>query len=132
MITGAHFLLYSKHPEADREFFRDVLGFPAVDAGGGWLIFALPPAELGVHPANENFVQRHAYQDLLGTVMYLMCDDLSAVVKTLEKQQVRCTEVLAAEWGSATTVRLPSGGQIGLYQPSHPTALELARTAQPR
>jgi len=130
MITGAHFLLYSNNPEADREFFREVLGFPAVDAGGGWLIFRLPPAELGVHPASDNFVQRHAGQDLLGAVLYLMCDDLNAVVKGLEARRIPCTEILAAEWGSATTVRLPSGGQIGLYQPSHPTAQELARAGQ--
>jgi extradiol dioxygenase family protein len=127
MITGAHFLLYSKDPDADRKFFREVLGFPAMDAGGGWLIFALPPAELGIHPANENVVQHHADQDLLGAVMYLMCDDLNAVVKRLEARRIQCTEVLAAGWGSATSVRLPSGGQIGLYQPSHPTALDLAR-----
>jgi hypothetical protein len=130
MITGAHFLLYSKNPDADREFFRQVLGFPAVDAGGGWLIFALPPAELGVHPANENYLQRHADQDLLGAVLYLMCDDLNAVVKSLESRQIQCTAIVAVEWGSASTVRLPSGGQIGLYQPSHPTALKLARPGQ--
>jgi hypothetical protein len=129
MITGAHFLLYSKDPHADREFFRDVLGFPTVDAGGGWLIFALPPSELAVHPATENFIQRHAEHDLLGTVLYLMCDDLPAAVKTLEAKSIRCTQILKAEWGITTTVRLPSGGQIGLYQPSHPTALDLPRTA---
>jgi len=81
-----------------------------------------------VHPATESFIQRHAEHDLLGTVLYLMCDDLPATVKTLEARSIRCTEILKAEWGITTTVRLPSGGQIGLYQPGHPTALELPRT----
>jgi catechol 2,3-dioxygenase-like lactoylglutathione lyase family enzyme len=125
MITGAHFLLYSKDPEADRLFFRDVLGFRAVDAGEGWLIFALPPAEMGVHPSNGDFVQRHAEHDLVGTVLYLMCDQLRSFIKSLEAKNVRCTEIEEAEWGMKTTIRLPSGGEIGLYQPSHPTALEL-------
>ena|ERR1700737_3690590 len=125
MITGAHFLLYSKDPEADRLFFRDVLGFRAVDAGKGWLIFALPPAEMGVHPSNGDFVQRHAEHDLVGAVLYLMCDQLRSFIKSLEAKNVRCTEIEEAEWGMKTTIRLPSGGKIGLYQPSHPTALEL-------
>jgi hypothetical protein len=128
MFTGAHFLLYSKNPEADRAFFRDVLEFPAVDAGGGWLIFGLPPAELGVHPAMANdFRQLHAEHQLLGAVLYLMCDDLQAVVRLLEARNVRCTEVETAEWGTKTTIKLPSGGEIGLYQPAHATALELYR-----
>jgi catechol 2,3-dioxygenase-like lactoylglutathione lyase family enzyme len=125
MITGAHFLLYSKDTDADRLFFRDVLGFRAVDAGEGWLIFALPPAEMGVHPSNGDFVQRHAEHDLVGTVLYLMCDQLRSLIKSLEAKNVRCTEIEEAEWGLKTTIRLPSGGEIGLYQQSHPTALEL-------
>jgi catechol 2,3-dioxygenase-like lactoylglutathione lyase family enzyme len=125
MITGAHFLLYSKDPDADRLFFRDVLGFRAVDAGEGWLIFALPRAEIGVHPSNGNFVQRHAEHDLVGTVLYLMCDELRSVIESLEAKNVRCTEIEEAECGLTTTIRLPSGGEIGLYQPTHPTALEL-------
>lgn len=77
MITGAHVLFYSKDPEADREFFRDVLGFPHVDLGHGWLIFKLPPAEAALHPQmDQNFAQRHAGHELLGAVLYLMCDDL--------------------------------------------------------
>ena len=123
MITGAHFLLYSTDPEADRAFFRDVLQFRAVDAGEGWLIFALPPAELGIHPGNGNFVQTHAEEKLLGSVLYLMCRDLRYVIRSLEAKKVRCTPVAEAEWGIATTVQLPSGGQIGLYQPRHPTAV---------
>jgi catechol 2,3-dioxygenase-like lactoylglutathione lyase family enzyme len=123
MIAGAHFLLYSRDPERDRPFFRDVLGFHAVDAGGGWLLFRLPPAELAVHPGSGDFVQRHADQDLLGGVLYLMCDDLRSAIRTLDAKGVACSSVLEADWGIATTVRLPSGGAIGLYQPSHPTAL---------
>jgi hypothetical protein len=123
MITGAHFLLYSKNPEADRAFFRDVLEFRAVDAGGGWLIFALPPAEMGVHPSSDNFVQAHAGHQLLGAVLYLMCDDLPSVMQSLQARNVTCSPVMTAEWGITTTVPLPSGGEIGLYQPTHPTAI---------
>jgi hypothetical protein len=123
MITGAHFLLYSSDAEADRAFLRDVLRFPAVDAGGGWLIFGLPPAELGVHPANGPFSQTHGEHDLLGCVLYLMCDDLGSSMKALQAKGGSCTEIEEAEWGLKTTVRLPSGGEIGLYQPAHPTAI---------
>lgn len=122
MITGAHFLLYSKDPEADRLFFRDKLAFRAVDAGEGWLIFALPPAELGIHPSHGDFVQRHAGRDLLGGVLYLMCDELHSVVQSLEAKNVSCAAIEEAEWGLVTSIRLPSGGEIGLYQPRHPTA----------
>ena len=80
MITGAHVLIFSKDPEADRAFFRDVLKFPAVDAGEGWLIFALPPAEVAFHPANGESIRPHAGQDLAGAVLFLMCDDLSVFV----------------------------------------------------
>ncbi len=123
MITGAHFLLYSSDPEADRAFFRNVLKFPAVDAGEGWLIFRLPPAELGVHPSSGRFAQSHGDHDLLGCVLYLMCDDLRSSLKALEAGGVACTEIEEAEWGLKTTVRLPSGGEVGLYQPIHPTAI---------
>jgi len=126
MIIGAHFLLYSKNPEADRKFFRDVLQFRAVDAGEGWLIFALPPAEMGIHPSSEGFAQLHADHNLLGTVLYLMCDDLPSFVKSLQAKNVQCTEVETAGWGIKTTIKLPSGGEIGLYQPRHPTAINLS------
>ncbi|HXO18840.1 MAG TPA: VOC family protein [Thermoanaerobaculia bacterium] len=125
MINGAHVLLHSKDPEADRAFFRDVLKFPSVDAGRGWLIFALPPAEVAVHPADGDTSHVHAGHCLLGAVFYLMCDDLEATVKALAAKNVRCTEVTDAPWGFKTTIRLPSGGEIGLYQPTHPTALGL-------
>jgi len=123
MITGAHILLYSKDAEADRAFFRDVLQFPAVDAGGGWLIFALPPAELGIHPGDGNFVQAHAEEKLLGAVLYLMCDDLRSAIRSLQGKGAKFTPITEAEWGITTTVSLPSGGQVGLYQPRHPTAI---------
>ena len=123
MVNGAHILLYSKDPDADRAFFRDVLQFRAVDAGHGWLIFALPPAELAVHPGDGAFVQSHAEHPMIGAVVYLMCDDLAEVIRTLGARGVACTEVSEAPWGMKTTVRLPSGGEIGLYQPAHPTAI---------
>jgi predicted enzyme related to lactoylglutathione lyase len=126
MITGAHFLLYSKDPDADRAFFRDVLKWSSVNVGHNWLIFRLPPAEMGVHPGSGDFVQQHGDHNLLGTVLYLMCDELPAEVKRLESQGVRCSPVMAAEWGSSTTLRLPSGGEIGLYQPTHQTAIHPA------
>jgi len=126
MFSGAHFLLYSKDPEADRAFFRDVLKFRAVDAGGGWLIFRLPPAELGLHPTmGSSFEQVHAEHNLLGCVLYLMCDDLDATVQALKAKKVKCSKIEKAEWGTKTTFKLPSGGEIGLYQPAHPTAVDL-------
>jgi hypothetical protein len=125
MIIGAHFLFYSTDPDADRAFFRDVLEFPAIDIGGGWLIFALPPAEAAVHPAEDNRLQMHGDRPLAGAVLYLMCDDLDAHVASLAAKNVACTPVSEAPWGKKTTIPLPSGGEIGLYQPSHPTALGL-------
>ena len=125
MITGAHVLIYSKDPAADREFFRDVLGFRSVDAGGGWLIFALPPAEAALHPAKDSNMQRHGGHEILGAVLYLMCDDLHALIQSLATKNVSCTEITEEPWGSKTTIRLPSCGEIGLYQPTHPTALGL-------
>ena len=124
-ITGAHLLLYSKDPEGDRAFFRDVLGFPAVDAGGGWLIFALPPAEVGIHPSEGERRQLHGGRQLLTSVLYLMCDNLPALIKSLDAKNVSCSPVEEEDWGIKTTIQLPSGGEIGLYQPTHPTALGL-------
>jgi hypothetical protein len=125
MIIGAHILLYSTDPEADRAFFRDVLEFRSVDIGEGWLIFALPPAEAAVHPSSGQFVQLHAGYNLLGAVLYLMCDNLHEFVKALEAKNVRCTSITEERWGMKTTITLPSGGEIGLYQPRHPTAINL-------
>ena len=125
MITGTHILLYSENPDADRAFFRDVLGFPHVDSGGGWLIFALPPAEAGIHPPMGEIKQSHGGRDLMRAVVYLMCDDLSATINSLQAKNVKCSPVEQADWGIKTTFQLPSGGEIGLYQPMHPTALGL-------
>jgi catechol 2,3-dioxygenase-like lactoylglutathione lyase family enzyme len=112
MIFGAYVIVYSNDAAADRAFFRDVLGFSSVDAGGGWLIFALPPAEMAVHPAEGS-----ARQEL-----YFMCDDLKAEIQALSENGIRCSEVDEARWGSVTSIRLPGGGDVGLYQPKHPTA----------
>ena len=118
MISGAHIIVYSKDAEADRVFFRDVLGLKSVDAGHGWLIFALPPAEAAFHPYEENNVHQ----------LYLMCDDLKAEMASLAKKDVECSQVEEARWGAITKVRLPGGGEVGLYQPKHPTALGLGLT----
>jgi catechol 2,3-dioxygenase-like lactoylglutathione lyase family enzyme len=117
MIFGAHVIVYSKDAAADRAFLREVLGFSSVDAGHGWLIFALPPSEAAVHPAEEN--GRHE--------LYLLCDDLKAEISALGAKGVRCSTVHEERWGSITRIQLPGGGVVGLYQPKHPTALGLAR-----
>jgi hypothetical protein len=113
MITGAHVIIYTKNPEADREFFRDVLGFRWVDAGQGWLIFALPSSEAAFHPADRN----GAYE------LYLMCDDLEGEMKSLRARGVECSEINQERWGSITRVMLPGGGSLGLYRPKHPIAI---------
>ena len=115
MISGAHVIVYSKNAEADRAFFSDVLQFASVDAGHGGLIFALPPAEAAVHPSDESGTQE----------VYFMCDDLKAEMASLAKKGVKCSKVQEPRWGSVTKMRLPSGGEVGLYQPKHPTALDL-------
>jgi catechol 2,3-dioxygenase-like lactoylglutathione lyase family enzyme len=111
MIFGAHLIVYSKDAAADRAFLRDVLGFSNVDAGHGWLIFALPPSEVAVHPAEDS---RHE--------LYFMCDDLQAEISALAGKGVSCSEVQEARWGSIAHIRLPGGGEVGLYQPKHPIA----------
>ena len=116
MISGAHIILYSADAADDRAFFRDVLGFQSVDAGHGWLIFALPPAEAAFHPGSEGSTCE----------LYLMCDDLNAEIQALTEKGVVCSEAQEVRWGSITKVRLPSGGDVGLYQPKHPTALGLS------
>jgi len=121
-INGAHWVMYSNDAEADRAFFKDVLGFRAVDAGEGWLIFVLPPSEMGVHPVEGKFTPRYADQELTGATLYLTCDDVRASLKSLEARDVPHTPVAKAEWGLYTILRLPSGGKIGLYQPTHPRA----------
>jgi len=127
MINGAHVLIYTTDPEADRAFFRDVLEIPSIDIGHGWIIFGLPPAELAVHPGDGEFAQRHAGHVMPGALVYFMCDDLQAEVASLAKKNVRCTEIETERWGIRTTIPLPSGGEVGLYQPTHPTALHLGK-----
>lgn len=109
MINGAHSVIYSKNPEADRAFLRDVLGLPNVDVGDGWLIFGLPPAELAIHPSEKNDVHE----------LYLMCDDVEAVVARMGEKDVRCKPVQDLGWGLLTSVALPGGGELGIYQPRH-------------
>jgi catechol 2,3-dioxygenase-like lactoylglutathione lyase family enzyme len=115
MIFGSHVVVYSKDAEADRAFCRDILGFRSVDAGHGWLIFALPSAEAAFHPDEED--NRHE--------LYFMCDDLKAEIAALKKKGATCSEIQEARWGSITKIKLPGGGHVGLYQPKHPTALNL-------
>ncbi|HUJ21726.1 MAG TPA: hypothetical protein VLX58_09410 [Bryobacteraceae bacterium] len=113
MISGVHFIIYSKDAEADRVFLRDVMGFKSVDAGHGWLIFALPPAEGAVHPSDENDVHE----------LYFMCKDLKGEMTELGRKGINCSEVQEARWGLITKVHLPGGGKVGLYEPRHPTAI---------
>jgi catechol 2,3-dioxygenase-like lactoylglutathione lyase family enzyme len=114
MISGAHMIVYSKDAEADRAFFRDILGFESVDAGHGWLIFALPSAEAAFHPGDENDVHE----------LYFMCHDLQAEISALAEKGISCSDVQEPPWGLLTRIQLPGGGQIGLYQPKHPTAVD--------
>ena len=109
MIIGAHSIIYSKKPEADRAFLLEVLGLPSVDVGGGWLIFGLPPAELAVHPSDENDVHE----------FYLMCADIETFVKAMAAQDIACGPVQDQRWGLLTEVMLPGGGKLGVYQPRH-------------
>jgi hypothetical protein len=119
MIHGAHIIVYSKDADADRAFFRDVLKYPSVDAGHGWLIFALPPAEVAVHPSDENDVHK----------LYLMCDDVHALIAEMKAKNVSCSAIDEQRWGSITYVTLPGGGKVGVYQPKHPLAHRPAKGA---
>ena len=114
-ITGLHAILYSTKDDATRTFFKDVLKLPCVDAGHGWLIFKAPPAEIAVHPADED--GRHE--------LYLMCDDLEATIADLNAQGVKTGPIQEQRWGRLTSLTLPSGEQLGMYQPKHPTAIDL-------
>ncbi|HTL46169.1 MAG TPA: hypothetical protein VL262_17660 [Vicinamibacterales bacterium] len=108
-ITGAHAVLYSRDADADRAFLRDVLQFPSVDAGGGWLIFALPPSELAVHPADAS--DRHE--------LYLMTSDIGAFVESMTARGIACTPPKSLGWGVLATITLPGGGTLGVYEPRH-------------
>ena len=109
MIFGAHVIVYSKDPTADRVFFRDVLGLSSVDAGHDWLIFALPPSELAVHPGETNGAHE----------LYLTCEDIEKFVKDVEARGVECSPLESLGWGRRTRVRIPGGGQLGVYEPRH-------------
>ncbi len=108
-IVGAHSIIFSRNAEADRAYQRDVLGLPYVDAGEGWLIFALPPSELAVHPSEENDVHE----------FYLMCRDIRSLVRDLRRQGIACSRIADRGWGVLTRVTLPGGGTLGIYEPRH-------------
>ena len=118
MLIGAHSIIYSTNPDADRAFLRDVVALPHVDVGGGWLIFGLPPAEVAVHPSDEN--DRHEF--------YLMCDDVAAFVTEMKRHGVRCGPVQDQGWGMLTQLTLPGGGTLGVYQPRHAQAPQVTGT----
>jgi len=121
MIIGAHSIIYSKEPDADRAFLRDVLKLPNVDVGGGWLIFGLPPAEVAVHPGDKNNVHE----------FYLMVDDVEALIAEMKKRNIACGPVHNQGWGLLTQITLPGGGKLGVYQPRHtrPKAMSVKKTA---
>ena len=123
MFFGTHLLLYSRDPEADRAFLRDVLEIPAVDAAEGWLIFAMPPAEMGIHPGESQI--EHAGTNLAAGTVYLMCRDLQEAMKNLAGKGVICAPAQEAGWGVVTSIPLPGGSGLGLYQPRHPLAIEV-------
>jgi hypothetical protein len=108
-IIGAHSLIQSRKPEADRRFLRDVLSLPSVDVGDGWLIFGLPPSEVAVHPGRNSVHE-----------LYLMCDDIESFVAAMKMRKVRCGAVRNAGWGLITSLTLPGGGKLGVYEPRHP------------
>ena len=114
MLTGAHVVVYSRNAEADRAFFKDILGFRSVDAGHGWLIFAVPAAEVAFHPHDQN--NKHE--------MFFTCDNLTAQVATLERKGAQVGTISEEQWGTRTTISLPGGGSIGLYEPKHPVTFE--------
>ncbi|MBW3605035.1 MAG: extradiol dioxygenase [Actinobacteria bacterium] len=123
MISGVHAILYSSDAEADRAFVHDVLGMNAVDAGDGWLIFGLPPAELAIHPTTGS--PQHE--------LYLMCDDIHATVEQLRARGAELAGRVSDEgWGLLTALRLPGGGELGIYEPRHPSPLTSSSTREPR
>jgi hypothetical protein len=124
MIIGAHAILYSRDAEADRVFLRDVLNLRGVDAGGGWLIFGLPPAELAVHPSDRNDVRE----------LYLLCDDIAEFVAEMKRRKVPSSPIEKPSWGLLTYVTLPGGGRLGVYEPKHarPLAGRVSRSAKRR
>ena len=120
MINGAHIVIYTKDPEADRAFLRDVLQLPSVDAGHGWLIFALPPAEAAFHGVEKESAEKDDADSSDRHELYFMCDDLAATLRDLKKKNVPVSSVSEQRWGSLATLTLPSGGKVGIYEPKHP------------
>ena len=119
MITGVHALIYSPDAERVRALLQDVFQWPSVDAGGGWPIFAMPPSEVAVHPTHEGDVRQE---------LYLMCDDLDATVAELAKRGVELAQPITNQgWGIVTAIRLPGGGELGLYEPRHASPLTMSR-----
>ena len=116
MITGAHSIIYSTNPDADRAVLRDVFKLTHVDVGGGWLIFGLPPAEVAVHPSDKNGVHE----------LYLMCADVEALVAEMTRRNLLCAPVKDEGWGLLTQLTLPGGGTLGIYQPRHPRPAPMA------
>jgi catechol 2,3-dioxygenase-like lactoylglutathione lyase family enzyme len=116
MINGAHVILYSSDPDADRAFIRDTLGFPGVDIGGGWVIARLPPAEVAVHPTDD--APKHE--------LYLMCDDVEGTLAELEAKGVEVSSPVSDQgWGRLASITLPSGAPLGIDEPRHPVAYDL-------
>ena len=121
-LIGAHSIIYSRKPEGDRAFFREVLGLPNVDVGDGWLIFGLPPSEVAVHPSRKNNVHE----------FYLMCADVKSFVATLRKRNIACSPVQDQGYGMFTTVTLPGGGKLGVYEPRHARPKPARAARKPR
>src|SRR5580698_4303510 len=112
MIKGTHSIIYSADPTADREFFKNILKFPFVDIGRDWLIFALPPSEMAIHPAEKNQPQE----------FFLICDDIQTFLKQMSEVNIPCTDVSELRWGHLTYITLPGGAKVGVYEAKHQTA----------
>ncbi len=124
LIIGAHSIIYSRKPEADREFLRDIMGLSHVDIGEGWLIFGLPPAELAIHPSAKNNIHE----------FYFMCKDIQVFMAAMKKKNVSCDPIQSLSWGKLTRVKLPGGGKVGVYQPLHqrPKTTQKNKPTSPR
>jgi|SRR5271155_4343059 len=131
MINGAHVVIYSRNSEADRAFFRDVLKFPSVDAGHGWLIFALPPCEAAFHDQEDDSRNNDSGNNDSSNndkhELYLMCHDVAATLKDLKAKNVEVSDVTEQRWGSVARFSLPGGGKIGIYEPKHASPLQPKR-----